>query len=244
MQIIENYAPIIIPTLNRKNHLQRCIRSLSENTGAEYTDLYISVDYPPSEKYFCGYNEVVEYLKTADELNRFKNVFIYYQEANLGACGNTDFLKRKVKELSDEYIYSEDDNEFSVNFLEYINKGLSRYKNDNRVISVNAMKDTDWIFPKDNNVIAMKLYPAYGCGSWFSKEEQIESELHELLLSRQTVRPKSVYKLYKYNRFQCLSAELLVQIPDYFTETIGLDFVIQRYRSICFLQINFVWSPL
>ena len=44
-----NFAPIIIPTLNRCDHLKACLESLNNNHNAENTEVSVSVDYPPSE---------------------------------------------------------------------------------------------------------------------------------------------------------------------------------------------------
>ena len=51
--IIENkvYAPVCIPTCNRYNKLKKCIESLIANKEAKKTELYISVDYPPEERF-------------------------------------------------------------------------------------------------------------------------------------------------------------------------------------------------
>ena len=43
------YAPVMIITFNRPQHLKRCIESLQRNEYAKYTELYISVDYPRTE---------------------------------------------------------------------------------------------------------------------------------------------------------------------------------------------------
>ena len=56
------YAPIIIPTCNRIIHLKRLIESLNNNNWAKYTDLYISVDFPPNEGFAVGHEEVVGLL--------------------------------------------------------------------------------------------------------------------------------------------------------------------------------------
>ena len=45
------YAPITITTLNRYEHFVRCIQSLENNGLAKETELFISVDFPPSDKY-------------------------------------------------------------------------------------------------------------------------------------------------------------------------------------------------
>ena len=70
-------APVLIPTLNRKEHLERCINSLLRNSMAKETEVYISIDFPPTEKYESGYNEVVEYLKR--EIDGFKKVNLFFQ---------------------------------------------------------------------------------------------------------------------------------------------------------------------
>ena len=56
------YAPILITTLNRYECLRRCIESLQKNSWADKTELFISVDYPPTDKYVDGYNKIKKYL--------------------------------------------------------------------------------------------------------------------------------------------------------------------------------------
>ena len=48
------YAPVLITTLCRSEHFVRLIKSLKANDWAQYTDVYIAVDFPPSEKYHNG----------------------------------------------------------------------------------------------------------------------------------------------------------------------------------------------
>ena len=52
--------PICIPTCNRYEHLKRCVESLSKCTLASETDLIISVDYPPSDKYVDGNEKIID----------------------------------------------------------------------------------------------------------------------------------------------------------------------------------------
>ena len=49
------FAPVIIPTLNRYEHFRKCLESLEACTGAEKTDVYVALDFPPSEKYVEGW---------------------------------------------------------------------------------------------------------------------------------------------------------------------------------------------
>ena len=61
MEII-TYAPVLITTLNRYEHFVRCLESLERCTGSENTEVYVALDYPPSEKYKGGWVKISSYL--------------------------------------------------------------------------------------------------------------------------------------------------------------------------------------
>lgn len=133
----QKYAPVIIPTLNRYEHFVRLIESLKRNPWAKYTPLYISVDYPPAEKYMSGWKVITEYLKNED-FSCFAEMNVFYQEKNLGSIVSVDFLREQVWKKYDRWIYTDDDIEFSPNFLEYINKCLDYYEDDEEVVAVSG----------------------------------------------------------------------------------------------------------
>lgn len=163
-----DYAPIIIPTLNRWKHLKRCVESLARCKQAAQTELIIGLDYPPSEKYVEGYNEMRDYLPT---IKGFEKVTVLAANHNLGAVENIVKLRKYVQERGfDSFIFTEDDNEFSPNFLEYINKGLELYKNDEKIMAVCGYSYID-IGNDDtaNNVIAYRKFSAWGVGQWCKK---------------------------------------------------------------------------
>ena len=58
---IKIYAPVIILTLNRFEKFKKCLESLEACTGADKTDVYVSLDYPPSEKYVEGWKKIDSY---------------------------------------------------------------------------------------------------------------------------------------------------------------------------------------
>lgn len=168
----EVYAPVIIPTLCRYEHFKRCIDSLNRCTGAEFTDVYIGLDYPAKKEHWEGYTKICEYLKN---ISGFNNLFVFVREYNFGVLRNIRDLKERVKKVSDRYILSEDDCEFSPNFLEYMNDGLTRYKDNLDVIRICGSKMT-WgaDFKKimkgyNRNVFPAKDYNASGVGIWFDK---------------------------------------------------------------------------
>ena len=138
---IKQYAPVIIPTLNRYEHFKRCLESLEECTGAKMTNVYVALDFPPSEKYIEGWKKIDAYLVEKEQSNGFNKLFIIRREQNCGIGhdkSNFSLLRSYVMSLYDRYIVTEDDNVFSPNFLDYINKGLELYKDDMRVLQVCA----------------------------------------------------------------------------------------------------------
>ena len=192
------YAPVVIPTLNRADHLKRCLVSLGRNTGAEHTEVFVSVDYPPAEKYVEGYIRVKEMLESMD-FSCFKKMHIIYQTENLGAMKNSEFLYKRAADVSDRCIYSEDDNEFAPNFLEYINQGLEMFESDSNVVAICGARDTAWK-TDGNSVVYTKLYAAYGVGVWFEKRKKIDKDIVSVLLPKKLYGPGIMWKLFTRNR--------------------------------------------
>ena len=113
---ITTYAPVIIPTLNRNVHFERCLESLERCSGADQTEVYVALDYPPSEKYKEGWKKIDDYLRLKESQNGFKKLHVIRRDRNYGIChenGNYETLIREIKKSYDRYILSEDDNEFS-----------------------------------------------------------------------------------------------------------------------------------
>lgn len=197
------YAPVIIPTLNRKKHLERCLNSLANNTGAQNTHVIISVDYPPSVKYVDGYNNVKDYLTHTEKIKTaFKELTVIYQDINLGPEGNCKFLKEFVGKKSKTYIFTEDDNEFSPNFLIYINSGLIKFENYSEVLGICAYKDTAWEY-NGENYTAVKLFPGYGVGLWKEKDKLCEDRIKRLLLGNFREIRENIRTLYKKSKSLC-----------------------------------------
>lgn len=172
MEIIK-YAPVVIPTLNRFEHFKRCLDSLEQCTGAEHTDVYIGLDYPPSEKYVEGWKKIDDYLKKKEHNNKFGNLYVRRRDHNCGIGGpngNGSLLYKEIKEVTDRYIFSEDDNEFSPCFLEYMNKALEKYKDDQRIICVCGYSATDVI--EDDNIYFSREMISWGIGRWIEKRKK------------------------------------------------------------------------
>lgn len=185
-------APVLIITLNRYEHLKRCIDSLKKSPLAKETDLYIGLDYPPNERYEEGFKRISNYLD--DGIEGFRNVIVVRHTVNQGMFRNFTALEEKAYETHDRIIYSEDDNEFSVNFLEYMNRCLARYEHDDTVLAVSGYNypiDTDSF---TGNVYRCGTYfAAWGYGIWKKKETEMRKHLNMDFFTR-------CYKDHRYMR--------------------------------------------
>ena len=174
--IITDFAPVVIPTLNRYEHFKRCLDSLERCTWADHTDVYVGLDYPPSAKYVDGWKKIDAYLAEKEKKNGFKNLIVRRRDHNLGIGhpgGNEYLVQQEVASVTDKYIFSEDDNEFSPNFLEYMNKALDKYKDDDRVIRISAYTPPVFYNLTDENTFFGVDTPAYGIGSWQHKNADV-----------------------------------------------------------------------
>ncbi len=177
MTEIHKYAPVLIPTLNRYDHFKRCLESLESCTGADKTDVYVGLDYPPSEKYVDGWKKIDAYLAEKEKNHGFKNLFVRRRDHNCGVGNpnsNGNLLLNEILHEYDTYIFTEDDNEFSLNFLDYMNKSLWRFKDDDRIIKVCGYNFV-MQFPEmyRNNFYFSKSECAWGMGSWVHKNETL-----------------------------------------------------------------------
>lgn len=162
------YAPVVIITCNRYKHLKNCIESLSRCTYAEETEIYISVDYPPNEKYVQGWKKVKEYVK---DIQGFKKVNIWFQDCNLGPFKNSDFIHERAFKKNEYIIFTEDDNIFAPAFLDYMNKMLQRFANDPKVYSIAGFS---MLRPNYSSKIYKNYtFQPWGSGKWRDKWKYI-----------------------------------------------------------------------
>ena len=167
-----NYAPIVIPTLNRFEHLKNCIESLKNNKYADKTDLIVALDYPPAEKYEKGWKLISEYLAS---LSGFNQVVVVRREKNLGAVENIKSILGYVCENYETFIFTEDDNVFAKCFLEYANKGLEKFKDDKSVESISGYSYPICYDKNEFNVVRIQRYFSdWGFATW--KDRYLEAK--------------------------------------------------------------------
>jgi hypothetical protein len=169
------YAPIIITTLCRSKHFIRLVESLKLNGWAKYTDVYVGLDYPPSEYYRKGWLEICDYIDHGD-FSVFASFNVIRRTKNYGASKNLGYLRNLIFKTHDRCISFEDDNEASPNFLEYMDKCLEYFEDDPDVVGVSGYcYPVDWKVSNGSTCMRQDFCAsAWGMGVWKNKLERVK----------------------------------------------------------------------
>lgn len=167
---MSNYAPLFIPTLCRYSHLKKCIDSLLNNSLANQTHLFIALDYPLNEVHKDGYLKILNYI---NELTGFKEITLIKRSSNYGAVRNSEEGLNEIFRNYDRIIFSEDDNEFSPNFLAYMNQGLEKYAKSPLVYAISGYSYPISISNCKQNTYIDSAYSAWGVGLWKRKYNEL-----------------------------------------------------------------------
>lgn len=180
-------APVIIPTLCRAEHFIRLVESLKKNTLAQVTDVIVGLDYPSKAGHYNGYYLISKYLD--GDFTMFKSFVVFKRESNYGSERNLQCLIDYATSRYDRFVKTDDDAEFSPNFLEYINNCLDKYEHDEDVIAVTGYSyPLKWKTSEQANVFKENfICPMWGTGFWTKKYRKIE----ELIVKDNLLQVKS-----------------------------------------------------
>lgn len=113
-------------------------------------------------------------MRDAD-LSAFKALHVIEREKNYGYFRNTDDLRELVFKDHDRYILLSDDLEVSPNFIEYMDKALDRYADDDNVAVVCGYSyPIEWHTQPEATCLLQNVNAAeWGIGFWKHKEKTI-----------------------------------------------------------------------
>lgn len=130
-----NRAPIALFVYNRPEHTRRTIEALARNEGALDSDLYVFSDGPRNGPAMDGVMKVRDLVRRA---TGFRTVEVIERGRNLGLAGSIiDGVSLLCSQFG-KVVVVEDDLVTSRWFLKYLNDGLERFRDDERVASVHA----------------------------------------------------------------------------------------------------------
>ncbi|PKA27065.1 methyltransferase, TIGR04325 family [Leptospira meyeri] len=200
------YAPIIIFVYNRPDHTKRVIDSLIANEEASESDLIIYSDFAKAETHLMKVNEVRSYLK---EIKGFKSVRIVERTENYGLAKSIISGVSEVIEQSGSVIVLEDDILVSPYFLRFMNSGLEKYKEEEKVASIHG-----YSYPIDTNGLDDTFFirgaDCWGWATWRRAWQYFEPDGEKL--RDQLIREDLVARFdydYTYPFFQMLTDQIL-----------------------------------
>ncbi len=126
-------SPIAFFTYKRPEHTRQSLESLTQNEGAEQSELFIFCDGPKRPEDQEGVRQVREVVRSKQWCG---NVLIVERESNMG-CANS--IISGVTEVCEKYgrvIVLEDDLVLSPFFLDYMNKALELYKDNHKDVKI------------------------------------------------------------------------------------------------------------
>ena len=213
---------ILVPTLCRNKHLEKCLDSLKKNPWAEYVDVYIGLDYPSKDSHWPGYREILKLMER--DYSMFGSFHLYKRPTNFGADKNIEALYQEAIKDHDQFIFMEDDTEFSENYLEYMLKALDYFRDDPDVISVSGYSYPVRFETENNcNIFTENaIFNMWGAGFWKNKHEVCRKEIVEdLCLIRDFSYNLRHYSFSRYRR------------TDYINCVAGVDPDDRDVRKLC-----------
>ncbi|QWD85601.1 hypothetical protein AOC19_01605 [Polynucleobacter asymbioticus] len=157
------FAPVVIHTYTRHEHLKKTIEALLLNDLAPSTDLYIASDAPRQRK---DEGDVLKLREYINSIKGFKSVNIILRDKNFGLHLNASAAFDEVYKKTDRLITIEDDTIVGRGFLRYINEGLSLYRGDESVFAICGYLYKSIRINSSSDVVLLPGFSAWGYGIW------------------------------------------------------------------------------
>ena len=189
-----NYAPIVVFGFNRPDALRNTIASLLRNEEAKLSDLFVFVDGPREGK--VGEKEKVEEVRDyVKSITGFNSLHYTFAETNKGLA---DSIIGGVSEVINEYgkvIVLEDDLVLMPNFLNFMNQGLERYENEEKIFSISGdayLVDFPDDYPYDAYFYTRS--DSWGWATWKDRWVSVDWELKDW---NTVLKNKEAFKKYQ-----------------------------------------------
>ena len=199
-----NYSPIVLFVYNRLEHTRKTIEAIQKNTLAKNSELFIFEDGPREQDSTSNIKEVREYIKS---VTGFKNVTINESIKNNGLANSIILGVTEIVNKYGKVIVLEDDLITSPFFLDFMNKGLDFYENQEKVISIHGyVYPTKKILPE---TFFLKNPSCWGWATWKRGWDFFEKDGKKLL---ENIEKRNLLKEFDFNNSYNFSGMLRKQV--------------------------------
>ncbi len=173
-------APIVIFVYNRADRIKKLIESLRENPEAKESALYIFSDGAKNEAAVAKVQAVRDYIDSIPQQEIFGEVNISKSKVNKGLAPSIITGVTEVMNRHGKAIIIEDDNIVSPDFLDYMNRGLEYYKNNEKIWAISGFSRT-MTFPKnyEHDIYIMQRISSYTWASWKDRWDKTDWEVKD-----------------------------------------------------------------
>ncbi len=169
-------SPILLFVYNRPAHTRRCIESLSRNSLAVESELFIYADGAKDQTVADEVEEVRQYIRS---VKGFKKVTFIERNENWGLAKNIiDGVSTQVKKYG-KVIVLEDDLVVAPHFLRFMNDALEIYQDEPKVGHIQACDFTQDASLPDTFLI--KWTGSWGWATWERAWKYFNPDGKELL---------------------------------------------------------------
>jgi hypothetical protein len=156
------------------------------NREANETILYISSDGPSDQSSYANVSLVRQYIKS---ITGFKKIITFLPAENTrGEIKTTAW--NEIRSNHSKYIFTEDDNVFSAGALDFFNKALTAYEDNEKIISVSGYMYPG--FPAKNlEQIYLPCVSYWGVGLW--RDKDLPPSFDEVSFSREILANKCLF---------------------------------------------------
>ncbi len=169
-------APVAVFGYRRPDHLERVLRSLSNNLLASETQVYIFLDGPRETD---NLESLLEVRKVAEGEYGFRSTQIISRESNLGLAKSIRSGVEFVLNLHNEIIVVEDDLVVGTGFLKFMNESLNFYLSCKKVASIHGYQ-----YPLSEPLqtpVFLRGADCWGWGTWKDRWESVSFNTSELI---------------------------------------------------------------
>ena len=174
---MQTFAPIALFVYNRPKHTARTLKFLQQNSLAAESRLFVFSDGAKSQADEENVQEVRELLQNIDG---FKSVEIILRPQNMGLANSIiDGVSKLVKTYKQVIVF-EDDLITSPHTLTYFNEGLTRYKENDKVMHLGA-----YMYPLKNAQLPETFFyraaTSWGWATWERAWQHFEPNIDTLI---------------------------------------------------------------
>lgn len=152
-------APIVLFVYNRPDHTRRTLAALAANPLAIHSDLVVYADGPKKQQHESTIHDVRNVVRGA---SGFKSVTVIERDKNLGLANSIIGGVSEICAAKGRAIVVEDDLIVAPQFLTFLNRGLERYQDEQRVFQISG-----YMYPVDPGGRVDSLFlPMISCWGW------------------------------------------------------------------------------